>query len=75
MRRDSIVALDRVLRSIRFEPRPSLEAQIFLRSRRLRREPSRAPRFLLPWVTFLVSMSALGAAIYFFWLHLVTVAM
>lgn len=67
-----MLALDRVLRSIHFEPRPSLEAEVLLRMRRIRLDDGVASPSPLRWIGIAFVLGIFGALIYSFWIRLLT---
>jgi hypothetical protein len=72
VRRDAAQALDKALRPIHFEPRPSLEAEVLLRVRRVRLDDGVAWPSSLRWIGLALVLGILGALIYLFWIRLLT---
>lgn len=69
MRFDSAADLDHALRSIRFSPRTSLEAEILWRARGLPPESPGIPALFLG-LGLLLGLGLIGALVYIFWVAL-----
>ncbi len=69
-RYSTLLRLEDSLRAIRFEPRPSLEAELLWRLRRKGAEEDfrRGPH----WFPVAAATAILGALIYFFWKFVLT---
>jgi hypothetical protein len=69
-RYSTLLGVEDSLRGIRFEPRPSLEAELLWQIRRKGPAPD-APGEV-PWLPLAAAAVGLGAIIYLFWTHVLT---
>ena len=69
-RYSTLLGVEDSLRGIRFEPRPSLETELLWRVRRESPETDAPGKG--PWLPLAAATAGLGALIYLFWTHVLT---